>query len=298
MAGKLIVFGGGGFVGGNLCTISLRRGWAVTIVDARLREGIPGAQWEALDITDTSAVHELVRVLRPEAVVDLAAVAEIDRAEEERELARAVNVKAAEAIAAACADVGAACLYFSSDAVFPGTGSAYREEDPAEPVNYYGRTKMEGELAVQRAHPHSAIVRISLALGFPVTDGNSFFASLEDKLKAGVEIVAPSDEVRTPVDVLTLSECVLELLDKRFGGVIHIGSTNSIDRASLTHRAAELMGYPNARVRGEPSGAAKPGRAPRHKNGIISVAKAQALLSTPLLDVERSIERAVHERLG
>jgi len=298
MARKLVVFGGGGFVGGNLCTVALRRGWEVTIVDARVREGVPGARWEALDITDSSAVHELVRKLRPQAAVDLAAVAEIDRAERERELTRAVNVQAAEAIAAVCAKVEAGCLYFSSDAVFPGTGSGYREDDLLGPVNYYGRTKMEGEQAVRGAHPQAAIVRISLALGFPVTDGNSFFAALEEKLKAGQEIVAPSDEVRTPVDVLTLSECVLELLDKRFAGIIHIGSTDSVDRATLTRRAAKLMGYPAAPVRAQPSDASRPGRAPRHKNGIISVAKAQGLLATPLLNVERSIERAIHERLS
>ena len=298
MGRKLMVFGGGGFVGGNLCTIALQKGWEVTIVDARVREGVPGARWIGLDITKRRAVRDLVSELRPEAAVDLAAVAEIDRAERERELARAVNVVAAEAIAAACARVGAGCLYFSSDAVFPGTGSGYREEDPLGPVNYYGRTKMEGEKAVLRAHREAAIVRISLALGFPVTDGNSFFAALEEKIKSGQEIVAPSDEVRTPVDVLTLSECVLELLDKRFAGVLHIGSTDSIDRASLSRRAARLMGYPEASIRAEPSGAAKPGRAPRHKNGIISVAKAQGLLETPLLNVERSIERAIRERLS
>jgi dTDP-4-dehydrorhamnose reductase len=127
MARKLAVFGGGGFVGGNLCTLALQTGWEVTIVDARVREGVPGAHWAALDITDSTAVHELVRKLRPAAAVDLAAVADIDRAEREQELARAVNVEAAGAIAAACQQVGAACLYFSSDAVFPGTGSGYRE---------------------------------------------------------------------------------------------------------------------------------------------------------------------------
>jgi dTDP-4-dehydrorhamnose reductase len=296
VARKLAVFGGGGFVGGNLCTVALRRGWEVTIVDARIREGVPGARWEALDITDSAAVHDLVRALGPDAALDLAAVAEIDRAERERELAWAVNVEAAGAIAGACADLGAGFLYFSSDAVFPGTGAGYREEDPLGPVNYYGRTKMQGERAVLRAHPHAAVVRISLALGFPVTDGNSFFAALEEKLKAGKEVVAPNDEVRTPVDVLTLAECVLELLDKRFAGVIHIGSTDSIDRAALTRRAAQVMGYPDARVRSEPSGASEPGRAPRHKNGIISVAKAQALLSTPLLNAEGSIERAIRDR--
>ena len=309
MKRKLVVFGGGGFVGGNLCTIALRKGWEVHIADAAVRQAIPAAHWHALDITDAAAVRTLMQELRPAAAVDLAAVADIDRAEGERELAQAVNVQAAGTIAAACAAEGAACLYFSSDAVFPGTGGPYHEDDPLEPVNYYGRTKMEGERAVLRACPGAAVVRISLALGFPVTDGNSFFAALEAALQAGREIVAPADEIRTPVDVLTLSDCVLELLDRRFAGIMHVGSTDSIDRASLSRRAAALMGFPDARIRPEadlrpdadvrvePGGGAKPGRAPRHKHGIISVARAQAFLATPLLTAERSIERGIRERL-
>ena len=297
MSEKLVVFGGGGFVGGNLCTVALRQGWEVHIVDAAVRPGVPDAHWHTLDITDAPVVRRLLAELRPAAVVDLAAVADVDRAEKEQELARAVNVEAARTIASACNASGAYFQYFSSDAVFAGTASRYREEDPPQPVNYYGRTKAEGEKAVLQADPRAGIVRLSLALGFPVTAGNSFFAALETKLKAGQEVVAPSDEIRTPVDVLTLAGCVLELVRLRYAGVIHIGSTDSIDRAALTRRAAQLMGFPDARVVALAVTAPLPGRAARHKNGIISVDKARALLKTPLLSAEASIRRAITERL-
>jgi len=149
---------------------------------------------------------------------------------------------AARAMASACAASGAYFLYFSSDAVFAGTAPRYREEDPPQPVNYYGRTKAEGEKAVRQADPQAGIVRLSLVLGFPVTEGNSFFAALESRLKAGQEVVAPVDEIRTPVDVLTLAECVLELIGLRFAGVLHIGSTDSIDRAALTRENFDSLG--------------------------------------------------------
>jgi dTDP-4-dehydrorhamnose reductase len=87
--------------------------------------------------------------VRPDAVVDLAAVADIARAERERDLARAVNVDAARSIAAAAAAAGAACVYFSSDAVFAGTAERYTEDDPLAPVNWYGQTKADGERAVR-----------------------------------------------------------------------------------------------------------------------------------------------------
>ena len=184
MNGRLLVFGGGGFVGGNLCTLALRDGWEVHVADAAVRDALPGAAWHRIDITDGVAVAGLVGRVKPGAVVDLAAVADIDRAERERDLARAVNVDAARSIAAAAAAAGAACVYFSSDAVFAGTAERYAEDDPPAPVNWYGQTKADGEREVRGAHPEAAIVRISLVLGFPVTDGNSFIAGLERKLAA------------------------------------------------------------------------------------------------------------------
>jgi dTDP-4-dehydrorhamnose reductase len=295
--GRLALFGGGGFVGGNLAAAALRRGIAVDIVDAAASPGAPGlqdARWHAADITDAAAVRSLVAELRPDCTVDLAAVADIDRAERERDLAWAVNVEAARSIASACAGAGCGFLYFSSDAVFAGTAPLYSEEDLPEPVNYYGMTKAEGEKAVRAAHPRACILRISLALGFPVTRGNSFLAGLEAALKAGKEIAAPASEVRTPVDVHTLCACVLELADRGFAGTLHVGSTDSIDRAALTRKAAGLLGYPGARIVADPP--TTPGRAPRHSNGIISVEKARGLLATPLLDVEQTIRRAVLER--
>ncbi len=260
MNGRLLVFGGGGFVGGVLCALALRDGWDVHVADAAVRDALPDATWHRIDITDAAAVAALTGVVRPDAVVDLAAVADIDRAERERELARAVNVDAAGSIAAAAAAAGAACVYFSSDAVFAGTAERYAEDDPLAPVNWYGQTKADGERAVREAHPTAAIVRISLVLGFPVTDGNSFLAGLEKKLKAGQAVPSPAEEIRTPIDVLTLSAAVLELCRTRFAGTIHLGATDSVDRFTLTRRAAELLGYDAALVTAQPPAAA-PARA-------------------------------------
>jgi dTDP-4-dehydrorhamnose reductase len=287
-------------VGGHLCSLALRDGWDVHVADAVARDALPGAAWHRIDITSGPSVDALVRDVRPTAVVDLAAVADIDRAERERELARAVNAGAARSIAATSRTAGACCMYFSSDAVFAGTADRYVEEDVPDPVNWYGRTKVDGERAVREVHPDAAIVRISLVLGFPITDGNSFLAGLEKKLAAATVVPCPVDEIRTPIDVVTLSAAVLELCRARFAGILHLGATDSVDRFTLTRRAAALMGFDEALVtmqRPGPGGASnQPGRAARHRRGVISVEKARALLATPMLDWETSLRRAVELR--
>jgi dTDP-4-dehydrorhamnose reductase len=297
MADRLLVFGGGGFVGGNLCTLALRDGWDVHIGDSSVRDALRGAQWHAIDITRSADVEDLVRTVRPTAVVDLAAVADVDRAERERDLARAVNVEAARSIASASARAGARFTYFSSDAVFAGTADSYAEDDPLAPVNWYGRTKADGEQAVRAAHAGSVILRISLALGFPVTDGNSFLDGLRKKLAAGASVPCPTNEIRTPIDVLTLSECVLALCRGAYAGALHLGSTNSVDRYTLTRRAAALMGFPGSLVTAQLPGPPVPGRAPRHLRGVIDVSRARTLLSVPMRDWEDTLRRAVMERL-
>jgi dTDP-4-dehydrorhamnose reductase len=298
MAGTLLVFGGGGFVGGHLCTRALRQGWDVHVADPTVRDALAGAAWHALDIRDEAGVRDLVARLRPTAVVDLAAVADVDKAERERELARSVNVDAARTIAAACAVQHIRCIYFSSDAVFAGTAERYGEEDAPGPVNWYGRTKADGERAVQGACPDAVIVRISLVLGFPVTDGNSFLAGLEQKLAAGLTVPCPVDEIRTPIDASTLAACVLELCTARWSGPIHLGSTDSVDRFRLTRRAASLLGFAETLVTVQPPGASPKGRAARHARGVISVEKAQRLLSTPLVGWQETLVKAVAERPG
>ncbi len=298
MPGTLLVFGGGGFVGGHLCTRALREGWKVHVADPVVRDALAGAVWHALDIRRESEVRALVARLRPTAVVDLAAIADVDKAEREQALARSVNVDAAGIIAGACAAEGSCCVYFSSDAVFAGTAERYVEEDAPAPVNWYGRTKADGERAVREACPGAVIVRISLVLGFPVTDGNSFLAGLERKLAAGTVVPCPADEIRTPIDVATLAACVLELCGARLPGPIHLGSTDSVDRFTLTRRAASLMGFAETLVTVQPSGASPMGRAARHARGVISVDKARRLLSTPLVGWEETLLKAVAERPG
>jgi dTDP-4-dehydrorhamnose reductase len=266
------------------------------VADSLYRPGIEDADWKIVDITERDAVDKAIEEVRPDAVVNVAAVADIDKAEQEKDLAWKVNVEGAQVLAESCAGRGIKYVFFSSDAVFDGQGSLYAEEDKPNPVNYYGYTKAEAEKAVLEAHPQAVVIRISLVLGFPVTGGNSFWAGLESKLKAGQEILCPTDEIRTPVDVTTLSECVLELAENDFSGILHIGATDSINRYELIRKLAKKMGFDEGLVRPQGLPPARPDRAPRHKNGIISVSKAQRVLGTKLLSLDESIERAIAER--
>ena len=293
MQKKLMIFGGSGFVGGNMAHVAQKSGWAVTIADTRPG---PSGEWRSVDITDQSSVESAINSVRPDAVVNVAAIADIDLAEQKKDLAYRVNVDGARFVAECCARKKIPYVFFSSDAVFDGERDGYFEDDIPSPVNYYGRTKREAEQAVMRACPSVAVIRISLVLGFPLGSGNSFFAGLYAKLKEGKTVLAPTFEVRTPVDVITLSECVLELCSNGFAGIMHVGATDSVSRFDLTRTLARRMGFDEQRVQPQNQPDNNPARAPRHKNGIIRVDRARTILKTPLLSTEGGIERAFREK--
>ena len=290
---KLIIFGGSGFVGGNLAVAANKKGWSVVIADSLYRPGLQDVEWRTADITDGESVARLMDEVRPDAAVNVAAVADVDKAERDKELAYRVNVKGARNVAESCARLGCRYVFFSSDAVFDGKSTAgYCEEDAKAPVNYYGQTKSEAEDAVFAAYPGAVVIRISLVIGLPVTGGNSFFGNLRTKLEAGTEVLCPVDEVRTPIDVLTLCESVMELAEGGYAGVLHLGAIDSVDRFTLTKKAAETMGFDTNLVKVQPPKEV-PGRAPRHKNGVICVDRARAVLKTKMLPVAEGIRRAI-----
>lgn len=286
----MVVFGASGFVGAHIVRLAHNNHYRVVAVDRAIVPGIADVEWVAADVCDRGAVMDVITEAEPAAVMNAAAIADIDYAERNRDDAWNVNVVGAENIAKAAKAVGARQLFISSDAVFSGEAERYVEEDPLEPVNFYGSTKAEAERRLLDLDPNCIIVRLSLVLGFPIAGGNSFLASLHNKLVSGTTVSAPVYETRTPIDVQTLIRCVLELVDSNRFGVFHIGAREPASRFEVTRKLAEMMGFDPDTVSSvtEPP----PDRCPRHRNGFICVDKAMAALETPLLSIRETLKRA------
>jgi dTDP-4-dehydrorhamnose reductase len=286
---KILIFGAGGFTGGRLAQAALSAGWQVIPASHRPAEDIRGTQNMPIDIAESEDVDRLVRAVRPDVVINPAAIAGIDYAQQHPAETYRVNVTGAANIARACVELGCRHIFLSSDAVFDGTAAQYTEDAPVNPLNYYGYTKATAEKQIMEICP-SAIIRVALILGFPIRRGNSTLANLKTQLKAGQEVFAPEDEFRTPVDIHTLCAAVLELAGNRYTGLLHIAALEGISRYALNCRLAARLGFDPRLIR--PAGL-PPDRAPRHKNGLLCVRRAQNLLKTPLLSLDQTIEQAL-----
>jgi len=289
---RLLIFGGSGFVGGTVAKLAASR-FDIAIAGNTPKAGFEEFTFLKADITDARQVAEAFESFRPEIVINAAAMSNIDKAENAKDLTHQINVNGAANLARASVACGAKYIFISSDAVFNGEGREYTEESLTAPVNYYGQTKAMAERAVLVENPGAVVVRVSLVLGFPVNGGNSFLATVRENLAKGAAVPCVAEEVRTPVDVLTLSESLLELAESKHSGILHVCSTGHINRYELTRRAARMMGFDETLVQLKAAGPLAPGKAPRHKHGILSCAKAQAQLKTPMLNIEQTLQRAL-----
>ena len=288
MQKKILVFGANGFVGMRLIKKAILNGYSVIGYDKK------SESYKHADITNKLQVEEVFKLEKPDAVINVAAISDIDFADKNRDLAWDINVNGAQNLAFLCRKYNAKYVYFSSDAVFSGNDAEYSEESISAPINYYGYTKKKAENIVLKTCPLASVIRISLVLGFPIHTGNSFYFKLKQTLENNMKVEFPLDEFRTPIDVDTLCESVLELAESSISGILHLGSTDSKNRYEIASMFAEKAGLNKNLIVPIPHVVAS-GKAPRHKNGILNTQKAQQLLKTKFLSVEKFIEKSLNQ---
>lgn len=263
---KLLVTGGGGYLGSELCRLAVERGHEVlaTQFGSVPQHGQP----LRLDVRDAEAVDRVLQRHGPDVVVHTAYVqagAGLD----------ATVVRGSRAVAAAAHRAGARLVHLSTDLVFDGEqGAPYAEDAEPRPIGDYGAAKLEAERLVSRAHPQALIVRTSLLYGKP---GPQEALAERD----GVELY--TDEIRCPTRVDELATALLELVDTDFSGPLHVAAPEPLSRYEFARRLRTAAGADPDGVRG----ALSP-RSGRPRNVALDSSKAAGLLKTRLSGIGRS----------
>lgn len=166
---KVLIVGGNGFVGGRLWQVGVNLGHTVAVLDRLEQCNIEGCAYYRRDISRYDEIEDAYAAFRPNLVINAAAIADIDVAQQQQSLAYAVNVTGAKNCAREAKKIGAGYVFFSSDAVFSGDGAPYTEQSSPSPVNYYGETKRLAEEEVFAEAPNAIVLRLSLILGLPMS---------------------------------------------------------------------------------------------------------------------------------
>ena len=195
------------------------------IVAATLSGRIDDAECEAADFADPQSLQPLVERVAPDIVVNAAAHTAVDRAEQERDLAFAINAEAPDVLARACAARGARLVHYSTDYVFDGGGTRpYREDDPTSPLGVYGHSKRAGELAVLGGSARHLLFRTAWVYA---AHSHNFLRTM---LRVGAErdeLRVVADQVGTPTPAALIADVTARALqgDPERSGVWHLTPT-------------------------------------------------------------------------
>ena len=204
---KLLVTGVKGQLGYDVVKEAEKRGVEAVGVDI-----------DEMDITDAKQVHEVITKGGYDAVVHCAAWTAVDKAEDMEEACRNVNKEGTENIAQVCEALDIPIMYFSTDYVFNGQGSEpWKEYDEKAPLNVYGQTKYEGELAVEKLAKHF-IIRIAWVFG---KNGNNFIKTMLRLGKERGAVSVVNDQIGSPTYTYDLAKLVLDMIQSDKYGTYH-----------------------------------------------------------------------------
>jgi dTDP-4-dehydrorhamnose reductase len=222
-------------------------GSALIALLARAEEPVEGADIEDFDAAEPAPVRQrLAELLRPLVWVNAAGLTQVDRCEREPELARRANAAAPAVLAQACAEAGAHFVHVSTDYVFAGDARRpYREDDPTGPRSVYGRTKLDGDLAVLAASDEFLVVRTSWMFG----KGRNFIAAVLEQAaarrsgKASGPLRVVGDQVGRPTYAVDLAQAIVSLVSSGARGVVHVANEGITTWWDLARHALDEAGY-------------------------------------------------------
>lgn len=250
---KVFVTGVNGQLGHDVMNELIARGHeavgsdiAVEYAGVLDESAVTRAPYVALDITNKEKVEKIINKNKPDAVIHCAAWTAVDMAEDEDkvELVRKVNADGTHNIARACKELGCKMMYISTDYVFDGRGTEPWLPDCKDynPLNVYGQTKLEGELAVSGMLDKYYIVRIAWVFG---KNGNNFIKTMVNIGKTHDVVRVVNDQIGTPTYTYDLARLLIDMVETEKYGYYH--ATNEGGYISWYDFAVEI--YKQAGIR-------------------------------------------------
>ncbi|MBN1352080.1 SDR family oxidoreductase [candidate division KSB1 bacterium] len=296
MLNKLMITGVGGFVAGNVVLQAIDEWEVHGLARKPIYPPMKNFNFHTIDLRDLAKLRAVFSQVRPDAVIHAAAIADIDFCQSNQQIAEEVNVGITRELSLLCAESGARLVFCSTDTVFDGEKGLYVEEDLPIPVNYYAETKIRAENIIQDSNKNAAIARLALVMGLPVlVGGNSFLAKMRQQLDAGKTGTFYENEIRTPIDVVTLSRALLELAANDFTGILHLAGNDRLNRYDMAQRIAAQLNYSLENIKSADSSSI-PGRAPRPRDVSLNNDKARNTLHTPMVNLQQGLVLAMSSR--
>jgi len=293
--GRVLVTGAAGMLGSQLLLDAPGSCLAVGTDLTAARDGAPEVELVGLDLTDEAVVRDLFARETFTGVIHAAAYTAVDLAEEEHALARAVNARAPEVVAEACAAAGIPMVLVSTDFVFDGEKKTpYLEDDAVAPLSVYGATKLEGEERATIAHPDGLTIARTQWLYGP--RGRHFPGTMLTLAESRDELSVVDDQIGAPTSTLELSPALWDLLERgertsgAGGGIYHAACGGEGSWCDFAKSTFLLAGLDPDRVHPCTTDQfPRPAKRPAHS--VLDCSRLTALRGTAMLTWKQALAR-------
>ena len=234
---KFLITGSAGLVGSQIVKDLEQNHTVYSCYNEQIPDhGIP----IQLDLTNLVNIKQVIEKIKPESIIHLAAITNVDLCESKQELTSTINTKATQILASQAAKCDAFFVYLSTDYVFDGTKGLRKENDPTNPIGFYGKSKLEGEKTIQNLDSKWCIARTSTPFGVHKTK-QSFPIWVIENLRQKKEITIHTDQYTSPTYVPNLSQMLIEISTRKLTGIFHTAGASRISRYDMASLIADKL---------------------------------------------------------
>lgn len=244
---RLLITGGSGLLALNWAC-AMRDSWRIVLGTHRHPVRLAGVETYPLDLDDAGRLERQFAEVAPDLVVHAAALTSVDECEADPAQARRVNAGLARNVAEAAAARNLRLAHISTDHLFAGDRSNYREDDVPAPLNEYARSKLLGEEWVRQAHPQALVLRTNF-YGWGHARRQSFSDWILESLRAGRQITLFDDVFFTPLLADALAAAAHRLLGQSAAGLYNLAGEERVSKYEFGMRLARAFGLPEAPIR-------------------------------------------------
>ena len=250
---KILVTGSNGLLGQKITDISLNNPDIKLIASSKGHNRHPqksGYIYEDLDILDPRRMTELIDKHNLDTIINTAAMTNVDACEIDRELCYSLNVRAVKSLISICESRDIQLIHISTDFIFDGENGPYSEDDTANPLSYYGTTKLEAEKLLEGSSCRWVILRTILVYGI-VNDMSRSNIVLWAKtvLEKGDPINVVYDQWRMPTLAEDLAQCCIQASMKNASGVFNASGKDLMSITELVERVADFWGLDKSLIK-------------------------------------------------
>lgn len=233
---KILIIGSTGVLGSRLYSDTIKKKWnALGTFCSHECDGL-----FYLDVRYRRSIRKLLRLFEPEAVVLAGGITDVDLCEVKPKLARDINIKGTLNLVKEIKEYGSKLAYISTDYVFDGENGPYKETDRANPINTYGKTKLEAENIAMAGIKDCLVVRTSQLYGVDYAMRN-FAVKIIRSMRNNKKVYAADDFYSTPTYAGYLSEIIIRLLEKGASGVYNGSGSLFINRYDYVREITDVF---------------------------------------------------------